>query len=172
MSEAGSLSSHRGSRARPAEPLTTGGDGASMCACVYACAEEAVVCLFACACVCLRSCDSEHCLGWRTPQPPDTGPEVMAVTFSQTCPWELAALSEEKSHRTLAGILASAVPHPHAEPSVPLSSHRTEEQESNFAGFCPEHEILEAARSPLSSRFMTPEAGQAGGDRCCPDTVT
>lgn len=39
-----------------------------------------------------------------------------------------------------------------------------------MAGSGPEHGILEAAL--LSSCFMTLEAGQAGGDRCCPDTVT
>lgn len=107
-----------------------------------------------------------------SPQPPDARLEVMAVTFSQTCPWEPATLSEQESSRTLAGTLAPAPPHPDPEPFLPLSSHQTDEQEDDIAGFCPEHGILEAARALLSSCFMTQEAGPAAGDRCSPDTVT
>lgn len=84
-------------------------------------------------CVCMRllhSCDSERCPGRRSPcssspQPPDTRPEVMAVTFSQ----DLSASQPPCLDRRGAGPWLGVC---HLPPLAP-SSHGTEGQQGNVS---------------------------------------
>lgn len=136
------------------------------------CAEEGVVCLFACACICLHSCDSERCPGWRSTCSSFTSAFRHQARRHghdfQPQPLPASQLPTEwKSSRALAEILDSAPP-PTLPPS-PLSSDQ---------GAGGQHFWLLArgwgskgSQSPTEF-LLTLEAEQAGVNGCLPDTVT
>lgn len=81
--------------------------------------------LSACACICLHSCDSGSCLGWRSTCSCFTWAFRHQASrghgcflSAMACPCKPAAPSEQKSGGTLAGILAPAPP-----PALPLPLH-------------------------------------------------
>lgn len=139
-------------------------EGANVCVCVRVCRGRDGVPV----CVCMRllhSCDSERCPGRRSPcssspQPPDTRPEVMAVTFSQDLSASQPPCLDGRGAGPWLGVC-------HLPPLAP-SSHGTEGSRAAFLT-CPERGTLEAAGALLGSCFMTLEAGV---DQCCSDMAT
>ena len=99
-----------------------------------------------------------------SPQPPDPRLEVTVVAVPPDLSLEACCLVCLEGWSDLRWDSDTCSPSPSTPPKSDQGAG------GNISGSCAECGILEAARDLLSSCFMTPGAGQAGGDRCCPDS--